>query len=120
LKLWPDNIRLKTLAGLFALVSQLIFLVVVVPTHTRGAMRVDGKTSGEVDGCCRHDKKKSPTESDRTACAVCYVTARLDTATPTTIEAPAPKLLAVADVAACERGISLPGAAVYDGRAPPM
>jgi hypothetical protein len=102
--------------------------MVLVPTHTRGEIRADGKASGEkveaCGKCCRPEpekqKNKKPTAKDRAACAVCLMTAQLDTAPASTIEPHAPKLLAKAPPAKQERGISLPSAAVYDGRAPPM
>jgi len=63
------------------LLYEAMFLNVLVPIHTRGAITLDGKS---VRSCCAaHESQKSsqrtPTQKDRENCAICNFAARLST-----------------------------------------
>jgi hypothetical protein len=68
----------------FLLAYQCLFLNVVLPGHTRGAITLSGKSSvcslGDL-GCpfCGHsnDPKKSPTRQDQSDCAICHLALRI-------------------------------------------
>lgn len=78
--------RLNKSVAAFLLVFQTIFLNVVVPGHTRGAITTSGKVTiaSLADlGCpfcpqpIKNDSKKSPSSQDRSNCAICQLAVRM-------------------------------------------
>jgi hypothetical protein len=78
------NFRASKAACWLLVVFQCIFLNVVLPGHTRGAITLTGKSQacsiGDL-GCpfCGHTdaSKKSPTRQDQSDCAICHLAARI-------------------------------------------
>lgn len=101
-------------------VFQSLWLNVIIPGHTRGAITLPGFKSTP-DTCCKQDSKKQAPSDDRAShCAVCFFAARLSMPvvidlTPQELalsgeqEAPAPEIVASLDVQL-----------TYRGRAPPI
>jgi hypothetical protein len=72
------------LACAFLLVYQFVFLNIVLPGHTRGAITLSGKSSVAslanlgCPFCARpNHPKKSPTRQDQSDCAICHLAARI-------------------------------------------
>jgi hypothetical protein len=69
----------------FLLVYQFLFLNVILPGHTRGAVTLDGKHAAQCCCCCDHavdGPAKSPaipSQRDRDHCALCDFAARVTT-----------------------------------------
>jgi hypothetical protein len=68
----------------FLLAYQFLFLNVVLPGHTRGAITLSGKSSVHsladlgCPFCARsNDSKKSPTRQDQSDCAICHLALRI-------------------------------------------
>jgi hypothetical protein len=83
--------RLHRSAALALLLYEAMFLNVLVPGHTRGAITLSG---GAVASCCASHQSRSsqhvPTQKDRENCAVCNFAARMST--PPVISWTMPKL----------------------------
>ena len=107
--------------GIIALVVfQSLWLTVILPGHTRGAITLPGYKA-DADKCCKHEtpKQEAPSKDRASHCAVCFFAARLSM--PVAIdmapqelarcgqhEAPVPEIVA-----------SLELQLTYLGRAPP-
>ncbi len=80
---------LARLGKIALLLFQAVFLNIVVPGHTRGAITVAGYSQQAriAAGCCccdtqsvpTSDGKRTPTPSDKAHCAICYFAAGLST-----------------------------------------
>ena len=77
--------------AVFLLAFETIFLNVIVPGHTRGAVTLTGKSEIASLGdlgcplCARSDdssKQKKPSEQDRSQCAICQLALQMFTAPP--------------------------------------
>jgi hypothetical protein len=77
--------------SVFLLVFEAIFLNVIVPGHTRGAITLTGKIDCRSLAdlgcpCCardeNHSKQKGPSRQDRSECAICHLAVRMFTAVP--------------------------------------
>ncbi len=84
----PILARLRTRpVAVFLLVYQAVFLNVVLPGHTRGAVTLDGRHTADWCCCCgggaearpAPDRKgpSAPSQRDRDHCAFCHFAARL-------------------------------------------
>lgn len=77
--------RLPRLGAWLLLAYQFVFLNVVLPGHTRGAITLDGKQTGCLMCCCSCRIAKStpahdqpiPSQHDRDDCVLCNFAARL-------------------------------------------
>ena len=107
--------------GIIALiVFQSLWLNVILPGHTRGAITLPGYKA-ESGTCCKHEspKKQIPTNDRASHCAVCFFAARLSM--PVAIDL-TPQELALCgkhDLPICETLASLDRQLTYLGRAPP-
>ena len=73
-------------AAVFLLVYQTVFLNVVLPGHTRGAITLDGRHTGDRAVCCcgdvgdkpaDDDRRPVPSQRDRDHCSICNFAARV-------------------------------------------
>jgi hypothetical protein len=107
--------------ALAVLLYEALFLNVLVPIHTRGAITLSGREGASC--CASHETQKSskrtPTDKDRQNCAVCNFAARMST--PPVVSCVMPELGLVQllpvppPVTADSIAVRLP----YFGRAPP-
>jgi hypothetical protein len=77
--------------AVFLLAFETIFLNVIVPGHTRGAVTLTGKSELTSLGdlgcplCARSDdpsRQKKPSKQDQSECAICHLAVRMFTAPP--------------------------------------
>lgn len=115
----------KRLALICLLVYQAIFLNIVLPGHTRGAVTMDGK-GGACKACCashhatENPASKNPTEKEKSNCAICHLAARI--VAPPSIDLTLPKLGFV-ELTAVQKRITIPSVELHFvrlGRAPPV
>jgi hypothetical protein len=117
-------------AGIICLlIYQAIFLNVVLPGHTRGAITLTGnsKLAGILaDGCCPRrdrghaDKNKIPTPKDRENCALCHMAARITAAPAVNLTLPKLGLTELLSVPAALEAEPFQWRPIYYGRAPPV
>jgi hypothetical protein len=109
---------------LFGLVLyQAFFLNVLLPGHTRGAVRIGTQSAGR-DSCCgrapSQDKRDTPTPRERSNCAVCHFMARMTSVLP--VDLTLAKLGLVESLAFPSPQVveALKFVPTYHGRAPPV
>jgi hypothetical protein len=115
---------------LAVLLFQALWLNVVLPGHSRGAVSVPG---GGCEACrigaekssCHQPSPSKPNGSDpapgdpASHCAICYFAAMLSLPPAIDLSPPALRFLELRDVPIAERVVSTLFSATYDGRAPP-
>lgn len=123
--------RLRPVA-IALLVLQAVFLNIVVPGHTRGAVTLDGARSGgdgRGDSACgghchgtdeSSDPKSAPTPQDRTKCAVCHLAARITPPPAFAFEVAPPERLELLPLPPPHAAESAEFVPTYYGRGPPF
>ena len=111
-------------AGRISLVVfQFVWLNMVVPGHTRGAVTLPG--TRQQASCCVHRTDKSKDQNpakpgnDPCHCAICSFSARLTVPETIDLTPPALELLAIAEPVKIESIHTFSIPAPFDGRAPP-
>jgi hypothetical protein len=120
----------KRAALICLLIYQAIFLNVVLPGHTRGAITLTGNSSGTTTascgGCCaegnseKPDQKRSPSGKDRENCALCHMAARITPAPAISLTLPKLGEIELLPVVSAMKADSLEQRLAYYGRAPPF
>jgi hypothetical protein len=120
--------RLNKLVAIFLLVFEGIFLNVIIPGHTRGAITLSGK---ENVGCaadlgcpfCSPVKKESkqvPSDKDRSECAICNFAALLSVPPVVDFVPPLTGVARAVELAAPARAPLVRVQVVIRDRAPPV
>jgi hypothetical protein len=117
---------MKTVATAL-LLCQFVFLNIIVPGHTRGAVTLDGKHSGDVCCCCGGDapantnnpSQHTPSKKDRENCAICNFAARVTHAPVLNLKLPELGLLEVLPPPTPAISVSLAVIPTCHERAPP-
>jgi hypothetical protein len=118
--------------GVIALLAyQFLFLNVIVPGHTRGAITLDGKHSGDCPMCCccgdapandqgkPDSKQHAPSEKDKESCAICNFAARVMPATFVDLKLGELRFVELMPVTGAHVAASLDFIPTYLGRGPP-
>jgi hypothetical protein len=110
----------------FLLFYEALFLNVLLPVHTRGAMTTDGKHDAPACCCCCEqskpatDKSPAPSQRDREHCVLCQFAAGLTTPPPITLTMPELGLLEIIPVTSLTEIISLDRISTYFACGPPV
>ncbi len=116
----------RVILGLL-LVYQAVFLNVLVPGHTRGAITLDGKHTAPCCCCSSAGEPRpggkaptGPSDRDREHCAVCQFAAALTSVPPVRFTLPELGLLDVLPAPLPSVVCSLDRIATYDACGPPL
>jgi hypothetical protein len=113
--------RLRRAGALALLLYEALFLNVLVPVHTRGAITLNASSGSS---CCashetRSTPKQAPSEKDRQNCAVCNFAARMSTPPVICHQLPELGLAQVLPLPTPDVAVSLERALPYLSRGPP-
>jgi hypothetical protein len=106
------------------LLFQALWLNVIIPGHTRGALTLPS-TSSSAASCCSHrdvDQKNAPAKpaKDASRCAICFFAARLSLPDTIDLTPPPLKLVTVIDAPKVRSLDVATPPAPFHGRAPPL
>jgi hypothetical protein len=109
------------------LAYQFIFLNVILPAHTRGAVTLDGRHTACLMCCCCGGGKPAdnssapvPSQRDRDNCALCNFAARLTFVVPPNLRLTDFQLLEVLPPAPAPAIVVCPPARIHCCRGPPV